>query len=78
MSQTSGVAKKFRVHLVVEAVLVVALMVYLILGKNQVVGDDLAFTVTGVGLMVLVSFWTLNTVRKMLELAANRMRPLHH
>ncbi|OEY66188.1 hypothetical protein [Marinobacter sp. X15-166B] len=73
MSERSGLAKKFRVYLVVQALLVVALVVYLALGRHQTVGDEFGFTVIAAGLMALLSYWTLNTTRKVLELAVSRM-----
>ncbi|MBK1851454.1 hypothetical protein FE845_08885 [Marinobacter sp. 1-4A] len=79
MSDESGSARnKFRFHFVVEIVLVAALALYMVLAKGQVVGDDLAFTVAGAGLMALVTYWTLSTLRGGLEIMALRARPLKH
>ncbi|WP_100638923.1 hypothetical protein [Marinobacter salexigens] len=79
MSDESGSArKKFRFHFVVEIVLIAALALYLVLAKEQVVGDDLAFTVIGAGLMALVTYWTLSTLRGVLEIIVLRTRELKH
>lgn len=48
------------------------------LARGQVVGDDLTFTVIGAGLMALVTYWTLNTLRDALEVMAVRGRRLKH
>ncbi|MGM0768222.1 MAG: hypothetical protein ACQEV6_09360 [Pseudomonadota bacterium] len=64
--------------MLVEMVLIVALAVYLLLARGQVVGDDLTFTVAGAGLMALVTYWTLNTLRDGLEVMALRSRRLKH
>ncbi|EON92128.1 hypothetical protein MARLIPOL_10916 [Marinobacter lipolyticus SM19] len=58
-----------------EMFLVAALVVYLILAKGRIVGDDLTFTVVGAGLMALVTYWTLNTLRDGLEVIAVRRYP---
>ena len=47
-----------------------ALAVYLFIARSQMVGDDLSFTVIGAALMVLVTYWTLNTLRDGLEVLA--------
>ncbi|GAA3567336.1 hypothetical protein J2887_20035 [Marinobacter sp. CA1] len=78
MSGESRSARKFHSDLFVEIVLLVALAAYLILAQNQGVGDDLTFTVIGAGLMALISYWTLTTVRDGLELVAIKMKRLHH
>ncbi len=76
MPDKSGSAReKFRSHVVVEMFLVAALVVYLMLAKGRVVGDDLTFTVVGAGLMALVTYWTLNTLRDGLEVIAVRRYP---
>ncbi len=73
MPDKSGPAReKFCAHVFVEMFLVAVLAVYLILAKGQIVGDDLAFTVAGAGLMVLFTYWTLNTLRDGLEVIAVR------
>lgn len=73
MPDKSGSAReKFRAHVFVEMFLVAALVVYLMLAKGQTVGDNLGFTVAGAGLMVLVTYWTLNTLRDGLEVIAVR------
>lgn len=79
MSDESGSARnKFRFHFVVEILLIAALAMYMVLAKEQVVGDDLAFTVIGAGLMALVTYWTLSTLRGGLEVIALRMSALKH
>lgn len=72
MSDQSGSITKLRSHLFVEAFLVVALVVYMVLAKSYEVGADLAFTAVGAGLMALVTYWTLSTVRDGIEVIANR------
>lgn len=79
MSVDSGSARnKFRSHFVVEIVLIAVLAMYLVLAKGKVVGDDLVFTVIGAGLMALVTYWTLHTLRDGLEIIALRVRGLKH
>lgn len=79
MSDESGSPRnKFRFNFVVEIVLIAALALYMVLAKGQVVGDDLAFTVAGAGLMALVTYWTLSTLRGGLEIMALRARSLKH
>lgn len=79
MSDVSGSTRnRFRFHFVVEVVLIAALAVYMVLAKEQVVGDDLVFTVVGAGLMALLSYWTLYTLRDGLEIIALRVRALKH
>ncbi|MBK1872439.1 MULTISPECIES: hypothetical protein [Marinobacter] len=79
MSDESGSARnKFRFHFVVEIILIAALAMYMVLAKEQVVGDDLAFTVIGAGLMALVTYWTLSTLRGGLEVIALKMSALKH
>ncbi|WP_417512781.1 hypothetical protein [Marinobacter sp.] len=79
MSDEFGFARnKFRIHFAVEIVLIAALAVYMLLAKGQVVGDDLAFTVLGAGLMALVTYWTLHTLRNGLEIIVLRTRVLKH
>ncbi|MFP3976678.1 MULTISPECIES: hypothetical protein [Marinobacter] len=79
MSDESGSARnKFRFHFVVEILLIAALAMYMVLAKERVVGDDLAFTVIGAGLMALVTYWTLSTLRGGLEVIALRMSALKH
>lgn len=72
MSDQSGSFTKLRSHLFVEAFLVIALVVYMVLAKSYVVGADFAFTAIGAGLMALVTYWTLTTVRDGIEIIANR------
>ncbi|MFT7337729.1 MAG: hypothetical protein ACI92B_001053 [Marinobacter maritimus] len=77
MSEESGSARnKFRFHFAVEIILVAALAIYMVLAQGQVVGDDLAFTVIGAGLMALVTYWTLSTLRGGLEMIVLRVRGL--
>lgn len=79
MSEEAGSARqKLHAHALVELLLIAALAVYLMLARGQVVGDDLAFTVVGAGLMALVTYWTLNTLRDALEVVAVRARRLKH
>lgn len=72
--QAGSVRRKFRFHALIELALIVALALYLMAARTQVVGEDLAFTVVGAGLMALVTYWTLNTLRDGLELIALRVR----
>lgn len=72
MSDDPGLISKFRSHLMIEAVLVMALLGYLLLFHNHSVGADLSITVLGAGLMVLVSHWTLHTLRDALQLLVVR------
>ncbi|MBB5321839.1 hypothetical protein [Marinobacter oulmenensis] len=65
---------KFLSDFVVEAALIVAVIMYLVVAGDQVVGDDLSFTVLGAGLMALATWWTLHTVRDGLEVIALRLR----
>lgn len=65
-------AVTFRLHAVVEIVLLATLAGYFLLAGNQSVGDDLVFTVIGAALMAAASFWTLNTIKDGLELVAAR------
>ncbi|PCM44178.1 hypothetical protein [Marinobacter sp. ANT_B65] len=79
MSEESGSARnKFQFHFVVEIFLIALLAIYMVLGKEYVVGDDLAFTVVGAGLMALVTYWTLSTLRDGLEVLVLRARGLKH
>ncbi|MGO1462383.1 MAG: hypothetical protein ACTHYN_13820 [Marinobacter sp.] len=79
MSVNSGSARnKFRLHFAVEIVLIAVLAMYMVLAKGQVVGDDLGFTVVGAGLMALVTYWTLYTLRDGLEIIVLRVRGLKH
>ncbi|WP_040474662.1 hypothetical protein [Marinobacter algicola] len=71
MSEENGSAKnRLQSHAIVEVLLVLALAVYLLIARSQMVGDDLSFTVIGAALMVLVTYWTLNTLRDGLEVLA--------
>ena len=79
MSDDPGTARrKFHSHALIEVALVLALGAYLMLARQQVVGENLAFTVVGAGLMALVSYWTLNTLRDGLEVLALRMGRARH
>ena len=79
MSDDGGSAsKKFRSHVLIELALIVALGLYLFAAKEQVVGENLVFTVTGAALMALVTYWTLNTLRDGLEVIALRVRHVRH
>jgi len=71
MSEENGSAKnRLQSHAIVEVLLVLALAVYLFIARSQMVGDDLSFTVIGAALMVLVTYWTLNTLPDGLEVLA--------
>ena len=71
MSEENGSAKnRLQSHAIVEVLLVLALAVYLLVARSQMVGDDFSFTVIGAALMVLVTYWTLNTLRDGLEVLA--------
>ena len=79
MSDDAGSAsRKFRSHVLIELALIVALGLYLFAAREQVVGEDLVFTVTGAALMALVTYWTLNTLRDGLEVIALRVRHVRH
>ncbi|MFC7294660.1 hypothetical protein [Marinobacter aromaticivorans] len=79
MSEESGSARnKFRSLFVIEIILLAALAVYMLMAKGQVVGDDLVFTVAGAGLMALLTYWTLYTLRGGLEMIVVRTRGLRH
>ncbi|RBW52025.1 hypothetical protein [Marinobacter sp. F3R11] len=79
MSDESGSARnKFQFHFVVEVLLIAVLAMYMVLAKEYVVGDDLAFTVIGAGLMALITYWTLSTLRDGIEVLALRVRDLKH
>lgn len=68
MSEENGSAKnRLQSHAIVEVLLVLALAVYLFIARSQMVGDNFSFTVIGAALMVLVTYWTLNTLRDGLE-----------
>ncbi|WP_417565348.1 hypothetical protein [Marinobacter sp.] len=76
--QAGSASKKFRSHVFIELALIGALGLYLLAAQRQVVGDDLVFTVAGAGLMALVTYWTLNTMRDGLEVIALRVRRIRH
>jgi len=79
MSEQNGSAKnRLQSHAIVEALLIMALSVYLLLARSEMVGDDFSFTVIGAVLMVLVTYWTLNTLRDGLEVIALRARRSRH
>ncbi len=59
-------------------VLVVALAVYMMVARSEMVGDDFSFTVIGAALMVLVTYWTLTTLRDGLEVIALKVRRPRH
>lgn len=77
-NEVGFVRNKFCSHVVIEIVLVAALVLYMVLAQEKAVGEDLAFTVAGAGLMALVTYWTLNTLRDGLEVIAVRTRGLRH
>lgn len=72
--QDGSVRNKFRSHVIIEIALIAALAMYLVLAQEKPVGEDLFFTVTGAGLMALVTYWTLNTLRDGLEMLAIRVK----
>lgn len=76
--QTGSVTKTFRAHVVIEMALVAALALYLGLVQEKPVGEELGYTVAGAGLMALVTYWTLTTLRDGLELLVARTRRLQH
>jgi len=79
MSDKSGSAsRKLHTHMLVEIALIAALALYMVLAWEKTVGDDLIFTVTGAGLMALVSYWTLHTIRDALEVVVARNRHFRH
>ncbi|KAA1174228.1 hypothetical protein FWJ25_08265 [Marinobacter salinexigens] len=79
MSDEAGSARsKFRSHIVIEVALVAALVAYMVLAQEKAVGEDFAFTVAGAGLMALVSYWTLHTLRDGLEVIVSRVRGVGH
>jgi hypothetical protein len=79
MSDKSGFASHtLRLHVLVEIILIATLVFYMILAHEKPVGDDLGFTVVGVSLMAMVSYWTLNTLRDGLEVLVLRARSLRH
>lgn len=76
MPEDPGPAQtRFRSDFVVEMALIAAVSIYLVIAQGQAVGDSLAFTVTGAGLMALATYWTLHTIRDGLEIIALRLRP---
>ncbi|MBW4935131.1 hypothetical protein [Marinobacter sp. F4206] len=72
--KAGSVRNKFRFHIFVEAALIAVLAFYMLIAQNQAVGENLVFTVAGAGLMALVTYWTLNTLRDGLEVIAMRSR----
>ncbi len=79
MSDKSGFTnRKFRSHFLVEIILIAALVFYMVLAHEKPVGDDFGFTVAGVSLMALATYWTLNTLRDGLEIIALRTRNFRH
>ncbi|MBW0148197.1 hypothetical protein [Marinobacter arenosus] len=72
--RAGSIRKKFHTHIMIEVALIAALALYMLVARSQPVGEDLIFTVAGVGLMALVSYWTLNTLRDGLEVIAMRSR----
>ncbi|MEQ5837276.1 hypothetical protein [Marinobacter sp. NFXS9] len=78
MSDDTGRIVKLKSHIVIEVVLVVALALYFVLAKSQVVGTDVTFTALGAALMALVTFWTLNTAGDVIEVVAQRLQAKKH
>lgn len=79
MSEENGSAQaRFQTHAIVEVVLLLVLFAYMALAQSRMVGDDFSFTVVGAALMVLVTYWTLNTLRDGLEVIAVRIARSKH
>ncbi|KPP96853.1 hypothetical protein [Marinobacter sp. HL-58] len=79
MSDENGSAQaRFQNHAIVEVVLLLVLFAYMALAQSRMVGDDFSFTVAGAGLMALVTYWTLYTLRDGLELIALRSGRSRH
>ncbi|HEY9119259.1 MAG TPA: hypothetical protein VIN33_05850 [Marinobacter sp.] len=79
MSEENGSAKaRLQTHAIVEVVLVLVLLAYMALAQSRMVGADFYFTVVGAALMVLVTYWTLNTLRDGLEVIALRIARSKH
>lgn len=72
--QDGSVRNKFRSHVIIEIALIATLAMYLVLAQEKPVGEDLIFTFAGAGLMALVTYWTLNTLRDGLEMLALRVK----
>ncbi len=67
--------KIFVSDFIVEIALVIAVAVYFAMAQGQSVGENLTFTMVGVGLMAVATYWTLHTARKGLEVIALRLHP---
>lgn len=79
MSEENGSVKaRFQIHAIVEVVLLLVLVGYMTLAQSRMVGADFSFTVAGAALMVLVTYWTLNTLRDGLEVIAVRVARSKH
>lgn len=79
MSEENGSAQaRFQTHAIVEVALLLVLFAYMALAQSRMVGDDFSFTVVGAALMVLVTYWTLNTLRDGLEVIALRIARSKH
>lgn len=79
MSEENGSAQaRFQTHAIVEVVLLLVLFAFMALAQSRMVGDDFSFTVVGAALMVLVTYWTLNTLRDGLEVIAVRIARSKH
>jgi len=76
--QAGSIRNKFRSHVIIELALIAALAMYMVLAQEKPVGEDLIFTVVGAGLMALVTYWTLNTLRDGLEVIALRAKSVRH
>ncbi|MDX1756048.1 MAG: hypothetical protein R3175_08330 [Marinobacter sp.] len=76
MSDNPSLFRRFRSHLIIETALILALLVYVLSGKDHGVGVGVGVsdTVVGVGLMVLLSQWTLYTAQDVLRLVVARRR----
>ncbi len=76
--QAGSIRNKFRAHVIIELALIAALALYMVVAQAKPVGEDLIFTVVGAGLMALVTYWTLNTLRDGLEVIALRAKSVRH
>lgn len=75
MSDQNGSAKKsFQSNALIELFLIVALALTMLSTDIATIGQDLAVTSVSVGLMVLLTCWTLTTAFDGLTLMASRQR----
>lgn len=76
--QAGSIRNKFRLHVFIEVALLAVLALYMVMAHEKPVGEDLVLTVAGAGLMALVTYWTLNTLRDGLEVIALRAKSVRH